>query len=556
MTTTSQTHTGSRLFQTRRGRVVLENLTAYLFLLPAGIIIFLFGLFPVAFAFFVSLHRWRRFPDEYIGFDQYTRALDGFAYIFFFWLGLAALTYAGLTLVRLWRDIREQPRSLMLLVPGVVNAAAVVLFARWFFTLLPIILDIPQRVRGQERVPGLFINEFFASFQFPQVVEAANVMLLAVAAAIVLSVIFLRLVKTETAVPSLLKASIVFLMLATGALTLQLTFTEMQKAMLEAQAAGETLALWAQIIPISAGAGLLVLAYFLWQRAQKQDSDRRFALMALAAGMLMTAGYLLVAEVPRALANADDDMLQGFGVTIMFVLGTVPFQLALGLGLAYLLFQNIKGKAFFRMVYFLPYVTPFVATSIVFKLLFSHRPTSPANLMMTSLGLPVQNWLLEPRGIFEILFGDGVPDVLAGPSLALIVIMLYTVWTYIGYDTVIFLTGLVNIPGELYEAARIDGGSGWRIFRHITLPLLSPTTFFLSLIAIIGTFQAFTQIWIMRSSGSSRSVDTVSVYIFETVRTNDPNMGYGSAMAFVLFVVILLLTLVQNRIGERMVFYG
>jgi multiple sugar transport system permease protein len=134
--------------------------------------------------------------------------------------------------------------------------------------------------------------------------------------------------------------------------------------------------------------------------------------------------------------------------------------------------------------------------------------------------------------------------------------MIYTTWTYIGYDAVIFLAGLGNISPELYEAARIDGASGWSIFRHLTLPLLSPTTFFLSLIAVIGTFQAFTQIWIMRTPASQRSVDTLGVHIFETVRNTDPNMGYGSAMAFVLFGVILLLTVFQNRIMGSRVFYG
>jgi len=134
--------------------------------------------------------------------------------------------------------------------------------------------------------------------------------------------------------------------------------------------------------------------------------------------------------------------------------------------------------------------------------------------------------------------------------------MIYTVWTYIGYDTVVFLAGLGNIPGELYEAARIDGADSWALFRHVTLPLLSPTTFFLSLIAIIGTFQAFTQIWIMRSPASANSVDTIGVYIFETARANDPSMGYASALSFVLFGAILIFTLVQNRIQGRRVFYG
>src|SRR5690606_36354078 len=96
---------------------------------------------------------------------------------------------------------------------------------------------------------------------------------------------------------------------------------------------------------------------------------------------------------------------------------------------------------------------------------------------------------------------------------------------------------------DLYEAARIDGASRWHEFRFITFPLLSPTTFFLSLIAVIGTFQAFTQIWIMRSPAAGGSVDTVGVYIFRKVTQANPQLGYGSAMAFVLFGVILVLTL-------------
>jgi multiple sugar transport system permease protein len=278
--------------------------------------------------------------------------------------------------------------------------------------------------------------------------------------------------------------------------------------------------------------------------------------MALAAILLAAGGVILIMELPRALAENDPDVLRGFSVTVMFVLGTVPIQLAIGLGLAILMFQNIKGKSLFRMVYFLPYIMPFVATSIVFRQIFSHRPTSPINHVLNFFGVPVQTWLIEPQGIGSLLFGDSIPPILSGPSLALIVIMIYTIWTYIGYDTVVFLAGLGNISGELYEAARIDGANGWNIFRRITLPLLSPTTFFLSLIAIIGTFQAFTQIWILRTPAAATSVDTIGVYIFETVRNTDPNMGYGSALAFVLFGVILVLTLFQNRIMGRKVFYG
>ncbi|MFN8450846.1 MAG: sugar ABC transporter permease [Anaerolineae bacterium] len=411
-------------------------------------------------------------------------------------------------------------------------------------------------MRGQERVPGLFVNELAASFRYPEANAAGDQFLLVGIAALIVSVVWMRVARSESGGKFLFWGTASTLAAAGGALPLQLTLTEIAAATAAAQESGEALPIWSQIIFISAGAALLIVAYVIWQRAVKQDGDRRFVIMALAAALLVVGGYALAAELPRALAEADRDVLSGFNITVMFALGTVPFQLSIGLGLAYLLFQNIKAKSFFRVVYFLPYIMPFVATSIVFNLIFSFRPTSLANNVIQFFGIAPQKWITEPTGIIQLIFGEQVPSILTGPSLALIVIMLYTTWTYIGYDAVVFLAGLGNISPELYEAARIDGATGWSIFRYITLPLLSPTTFFLSLIAVIGTFQAFTQIWIMRTPASERSVDTIGVHIFETVRATDPNMGYGSAMAFVLFGVILLLTVFQNRIMGSKVFYG
>ncbi|MBZ0277162.1 MAG: sugar ABC transporter permease [Anaerolineae bacterium] len=555
MATISRTNAWGQFWNSRRGRTVRENLSAYLFLLPAGIIIFTFGIFPLGFAFFVSLHQWKRFPEAYQGLDNYVRALDGLAYVLFFWLALVGVGLGLRLLVRLWRSTRENQRGRLALLPGLLSAGAVVLLINWIFTLLPVVLDIPQRIRGQERVQGLFLNELRASLQVPQVVDAGNMLLLAAFLALITGLMFTRLIRPKASVDTLVRATLVFIFLAGGVLTWQLLTTEMDTAITAAREAGTDLPLWSQVIFISAGIALVVAAFILWQRASRQFNDRKAVVMALAAVFLLLGGYLLSAELPNALANADRDLLHGFVITVMFSAGTVPIQLAAGMGLAYLLFQNIRGKVFFRILYFLPYITPFVATSVVFKILFSHRTTSPVNNFVGILGITPQKWLLEPTGIGQLMFGQNLPDVLAGPSLALLVIMMYTIWTYIGYDAVVFLAGLGNISSELYEAARIDGASGWKIFRHITFPLLSPTTFFLSLIAIIGTFKAFTQIWIMRSPAASTSVDTMSVYIFETVRTNG-NMGYGSAMAFVLFGVILILTVFQNRIMGSRVFYG
>lgn len=538
-----------------RRRVLIENLEAYVFLFPAALLIFIFGLFPVAFAFFVSLHRWRRFPSDYVHLDNYARALGDFAFVFFFWLALGALAYGLWLLYRQWK---RAPRGLIALLPALANAGALLLFIRWFALVLPLVLNIPQRIRGQERVQGLFVQELFASLAQPEAVAAANLMWAALSLAVLLSAAYGWWTRTRSAAErgGLLRMTAAVIFAACALLTFQLTWDAASLAVAEAQREGGALSLWMQVLLISLGALLIAAAWWAWRGALREHDGRRALFQASAALMIAAAGYLLVTQVPLALAQADTTMLRGYGITLMFVVGVVPLQLGIGLALAYMLFQNLKGKAFFRVAYFLPYIMPFAATSVVFNILFSHRPTSPANQLFTSLGLPLQKWLLEPTGVVELAFGVGVPAWLAGPSLALVVIILYSAWTYIGYCTVVFLAGLGNISPELYEAARIDGASGWDIFRLITLPLLSPTTFFLSLIAIIGTFQAFTQIWIMRTPAASSSVDTVGVYIFETVRSTDPNMGYASALSLVLFVIILIFTLLQNRLAGSKVFYG
>jgi multiple sugar transport system permease protein len=141
------------------------------------------------------------------------------------------------------------------------------------------------------------------------------------------------------------------------------------------------------------------------------------------------------------------------------------------------------------------------------------------------------------------------------PSLALISVILYNIWVYVGYDTVILLAGLSAIPRHYYEAAEIDGASAWQSFRHITLPLISPTLFFLSTVAMIGTFKAFNHIYILRTPGARDTTDVLSVVIFDQIFQNH-NAGYAAALAFILFIAILILTLVQNRVLGRRVFYG
>ena len=246
---------------------------------------------------------------------------------------------------------------------------------------------------------------------------------------------------------------------------------------------------------------------------------------------------------------------EGLLVTVYYSVGTVPLQLGLSMFLAVLLFQELRGKSLFRLIYFLPYITPAVAAAAVFRVIFSSRPTAPLNSLLNALGLDNLLFLDEPSGIFKMIFGPDTPDWLVGPSLALVVIIIYNIWSYVGYDIVIFLAGLGGIPGELYEAADIDGAGRLAKFRHITFPLLSPTTYFLTLLSVIGTFKAFNHIWVLRKAAALGTTDTASIFIFTEFNRNT-RYGYAAALALLLFLIILVLTVINNRIAEKRVFYG
>ena len=546
--------TASEFFASRRGRIVKENLTAYIFLAPAGLLIGLFGLFPVAFAFFVSLHRWRRFPDHYSGLANYEKALGNLAYILFFWLALIALAAGILFIRRLRAKLSESGETLdyAQMAVGLVLGYSILLVVDWFFKLIPIVMVIPREVRGQNTSLALFMEKLGESFLHAEVLAAGDRMLAALLVSMVITAIMIWRYPNRLKGHIVARSMSIIIVILGGVFLLQLTLSEIEAALVAARESGEALPIWSQLVFVTCGVALLALAWLIFQRGIKATENRRFVILILAGISLAISGYLLMSELPAALASADDGLLQGFWITVMYALGTVPVQLSIGLLLAYLLFQPIRFRAFFRMVYFIPYITPFVATSIVFRIIFNAPKTAPANRMLSLFGIEPQRWILERNPIGELL---GLPDFLAGPALALVVIMIYSTWTYIGYDAVIFLAGLGNIPGELYEAARIDGANGWRIFRHITLPMLSPTVFFLSLVAIIGTFQAFTQIWILRTGAVGSKVNTASVYIFDELQ-NSNRYGYASSMAFVLFAMILALTLFQNRVMGRRVFYG
>jgi len=304
-----------------------------------------------------------------------------------------------------------------------------------------------------------------------------------------------------------------------------------------------------------AGLALMIAAYFIWTRALR--SGQTFVMVGgvLAALALVGGGWVLATGWGQMNATGDVRFLKSLPITLWYSLGTVPAELLLGLVVAYILFQKIRGKEVFRMLYFLPYITPSIATAVVFNSILNPRESSLANWALSAIGIAPQKWLFEPRPVINVIFGTDLTGFWAGPSMALVSVILYGIWTFVGYNVVVFLAGLGSIPNEVYEAAEIDGASHWQLFRHVTIPLISPVTFYLALVAFIGTFKAFNHIYVMRTPNALGTTDVASITIFDTFYKIN-NYGYAAAQAVILFVIIAGLTYAQNKLFSERVFYG
>lgn len=569
----------NQFLNSRRGRNLREYTTAYLMLAPALTLIFIFGLFPVGFALYVSVHKWRIIQSDFRGLQNYAGALSNLAYIGVFVLGIGALAGVYFLLRKIIREARENKQTPWLLaLPAALHALAVLAFLRWIFFQLPEFLDIATKMRGLERTRELFVRllseAFYAETVYPAWLQFAGLLFFALVIGIIANIF----VKIENNGKYQLDFSIVWLALIVGLGLINFTFQTISEVYAAAVVSGEDPGIWPQLIVVGTGFVLLGLAWYMWRSAEKQDSSISFVLRILGGIVLLVGAVILIIEIPTIVASGDKDLWNGLKVTVFFSLGTVPVQLTIALFLSVLLFQGVKGGDIFRVIFFLPYVTPAVASATVFRLMFSDRAVGPVNIVLGWLGIQPQGWLRESDGILTMLartlgfanypdsivpswfpedFGLLVSDWLNGPSMALMVVIMLSVWTFIGYNVVIYLAGLANIPTELTDAAEIDGATKWDVFRHITFPLLSPTTYFLSLIAVMGTFKAFNTIWVMRARVGSAlgTMDTFSVLIFQEFFTKT-RYGYASALAFILFAIILILTVVNNRIQGSRVFYG
>jgi len=232
----------------------------------------------------------------------------------------------------------------------------------------------------------------------------------------------------------------------------------------------------------------------------------------------------------------DAHFLKAVWNTVYYTLGILFLGVPLALFLAILLNQKfLKGRNLFRLIYYLPVVTMMAAVSMVWKWLLSPN-YGLVNYFLGLVGLPKVNWLLDPHW--------------AMPGL-----ILMSIWKGTGFNAVIFLAGLQGIPKTFYEAAEIDGATAWHRFRYITLPLLSPTTFFVIITTMIHSAQIFQQAYILTEGGPREATTTIVFYIYKNA-FEWFKMGYSCTQGVFLLFILVIATLVQWRIQKRWVHYA
>ncbi len=224
---------------------------------------------------------------------------------------------------------------------------------------------------------------------------------------------------------------------------------------------------------------------------------------------------------------------QSLKVTVIYSVVSVPLGLVAGLAVALLMNQKVRGISLFRTIYYLPAVVSGVAVSLLWVWIFN-PDYGLANTALKSIGIAPQQWLSSPK-----------------TALGSLIFM--SLWG-VGGGMVIYLAGLQSVPGQLYEASEIDGANSLQQFRHITLPMLTPVIFYNLVMGIIGSFQVFTQAFVMTGGGPVNSTLFYVLYLYKQA-FNYFHMGYASAMAWILFAIILVLTLLVFKSSSMWVYY-
>lgn len=258
---------------------------------------------------------------------------------------------------------------------------------------------------------------------------------------------------------------------------------------------------------------------------------------------------------------------QDFGTSLRnnfyYVLLVVPLQTALSLFLATMVSRQVlKGRGFFRTAFYFPSVTSSVAITVLWLFLFS--ASGAVNKVLSFLSLSGPNWFNEPRGVLHIIFGAfgleqppgaltgdflGITwwEWLAGPSVAMSAFILMAIFTTSGTFMLLFIAALQTISGEVQEAAMMDGANAWERFRYVTLPMLKPTMFTVITLGLIGTWQVFDQIYTGTQGGPAKTTLTPAFLSFHAA-FNEQQWGQGAAIAFILFAIIVLFTIVQRLV--------
>lgn len=248
----------------------------------------------------------------------------------------------------------------------------------------------------------------------------------------------------------------------------------------------------------------------------------------------ITSDYNIVGLANYKDLFSDPAFFDSLKNTLVFTLGTLIPTIVLGLAIAVVLKKNIKGGALYKAIIFSPWITPTVAISIVWSWILEPE-YGLANYLLKLFNLPQLQWLKSS-------------------DTAMLGVIIVTVWKGLGWAMVFYLTALEKVPHEIYEAADVDGADSWRKFRSITLPLISPTTFFLTIITTINSLQAYDQIQVLTQGGPSGSTRTILYLYYQTAFENF-NIGKATSIAVVMLIITASLSLIQFAASKRWVHY-
>ena len=248
----------------------------------------------------------------------------------------------------------------------------------------------------------------------------------------------------------------------------------------------------------------------------------------------MSPSYSYVGTENYADVFTNDGFWSALSNTVVFAIGTMIPTLVIGLFVALLLNSKIKGKSIYRFLVFSPWITPTVAISIVWSWIFQPKG-GLANELLGLFGIPASQWMTSS-------------------DTAMLSVIIVTVWKGIGYSAIFYLVAMDKIPEDRYEAAALDGANFWQKLRYITIPGISPTTFFLTIITMVDALKAYDQIQILTQGGPSGSTRTLT-YLFYQLGFEQFKMGQASAVAIIIVFITVVLSVAQFKLSKKWVNY-